>query len=132
VKEGVRGEEMKQLDEDECCVCMDAPKSCFVFAPCGHRCACETCANGVMRKTKECTVFRLQTRIVPAIKLLNYYSGRVYVIKQLCEALRISLNPAPLVVARADGNTAEQQADDAVVQGRGASARLRRRRHLRA
>jgi hypothetical protein len=122
---------MKQLDEDECCVSMDAPKS-FVFAPCGHRCACETCANDVIRKTKECPVFRLQTRIyhhiVPAIKSLKYYSGRVYVIKQLCEALRISLNPAPLVVARAHGNTAGQQADDAVVQGEAGVEGLRRGR----
>ena len=70
VKEGVCGAEMKQLDEDECCVCMDAPKS-FVFELCRHRCACETCANDVIRKTKECPIFHLQTRIVPAIKLLN-------------------------------------------------------------
>ena len=42
---------------DECCVCMDAPKH-FMFAPCGHRCACESCANDVMRTTKECPMCR--------------------------------------------------------------------------
>ncbi len=126
VKEGVRGKEMKQLDKDECCVCIDAPKS-FVFAPCGHRCACESCANDMMRKTRERPVSGLQTRIVQAIKLLHYYSRRLYVIKQLCKALSISLNPAPLLVARADGNTAGQQADDAVVQGEAGVEVVRRR-----
>jgi hypothetical protein len=42
---------------DECCVCMDAPKH-FMFAPCGHRCACETCAHDVMSTTKECPMCR--------------------------------------------------------------------------
>ena len=42
---------------DECCVCMDAPKH-FMFAPCGHRCACEACAKDVMSTTRECPMCR--------------------------------------------------------------------------
>lgn len=44
---------------DECCVCLDALKE-FMFAPCGHRCACETCARDVMRTTKECPMCRAE------------------------------------------------------------------------
>ena len=29
---------------DECCMCLEASKQ-FMFAPCGHRCVCETCAE---------------------------------------------------------------------------------------
>ena len=46
-----------QAAADECCVCLDAPRH-FMFAPCGHRCACETCAKDVMRTTKECPMCR--------------------------------------------------------------------------
>jgi len=42
---------------DECCVCMDAAKT-FMFAPCGHRCACEACAKDVMSTTRECPMCR--------------------------------------------------------------------------
>lgn len=42
---------------DECCMCLEAPKL-FMFAPCGHRCVCETCAGDVMRTNKECPLCR--------------------------------------------------------------------------
>ena len=48
---------MERIDRDvpsspfdvlnECVVCMDAPRTHLV-APCGHKCLCEACANGLM------------------------------------------------------------------------------------
>jgi hypothetical protein len=56
-KAGAGGAEQTRKDDDECCVCLDAPKQ-FMFTPCGHRCVCETCASDVMRTTKECPMCR--------------------------------------------------------------------------
>jgi hypothetical protein len=42
---------------DECCVCLEADKS-HIFAPCGHFCVCQGCADSIMAASKECPVCR--------------------------------------------------------------------------
>ena len=42
---------------DECCVCLEADKS-HIFAPCGHLCVCQGCADSIMAASKECPVCR--------------------------------------------------------------------------
>jgi len=46
-----------QVEDRECCVCMEANKT-HILIPCAHLCVCENCANTIMTTTKECPVCR--------------------------------------------------------------------------
>ena len=44
----VRMEAEQRAEEAQCAVCMEAERT-VAFVPCGHRCACEQCAEGLPR-----------------------------------------------------------------------------------
>ena len=54
--------------DTECCVCMEANKT-HVLIPCGHVCACETCADTIMATTKICPMCRAVSQQVCKVLL---------------------------------------------------------------
>lgn len=44
-------------ESSECVVCLDASPE-IIFAPCGHFCTCEGCANELYKKSKTCPMCR--------------------------------------------------------------------------
>ena len=51
-------EEERVVDEDKLCVvCMAEPKE-YLFAPCGHMCACSDCADLIINKDALCPICR--------------------------------------------------------------------------
>ena len=56
-------------DAMECKLCMEAPKT-HSFMPCNHRCACERCAERVMRLDRRCSYCRQPARSVQQVFLI--------------------------------------------------------------
>ena len=50
-------------EEMECLICMSCDRDA-VFAPCGHYCACETCANTIRSTQGKCPMCRTRIDVV--------------------------------------------------------------------